>query len=383
VNVIKKLLILTVAILLVGGLTAGCTPMGGQAKGWSGMVMADDTLFLGSMEGKIVAISASGGTHLWLVTLETSSTGGGFGCAPTSTAVAVYGTPAVSGELVYVGGYNGKISALNSASGALRWVYPREGNFQPIVGGAVVASGNVYFGCADGKVYALDADTGDKNWEFPTGDKIWSTPAIDGDTLYIGSFDKKLYAIDAITGKAKWEQPYETQGVITGTPLVYNNTVYVGSFDRHLYAVDTTDGSLRWRSEVEADSWFWAKPVIANNTVYAPCLDGKVYVLDAQSGREIIVAIDLKGDKSKNPISSSPVLVDNAVIIATEEGKVYTLDTSNNQESELRNLEQKIFAPLYANDGVIYVHTQEPETLHALNMQTGVEVWPPIKLSGK
>jgi len=184
--VIKKLLILTVVILLVGGLTAGCAHLGAQPRGWSGMVVADGVIFVGSMEGKLVAVDMSSHNRLRPdVSLETTKPGGGFlGCAPPSTVVAIYGTPAVSGDLVYVGGYNGRIYAFSSSSGALRWVYPREGNLQPIVGGAVVARGKVYFGAADGKVYALDADSGVEAWPpFETMDKILSTPTIDGDTL--------------------------------------------------------------------------------------------------------------------------------------------------------------------------------------------------------
>ncbi len=377
-NMIRKLFISLLVVLLLGGLTTGCA-MQDRPEGWSGGVVVNGTLFLGSMEGKLVAIDVSSHNRLWSdVTLETSKPAGGFlgGCAQGSTAVAVYGTPAVSEDLVYVGGYNGKIYAFSSSSGALRWVYPREGNLQPIAGGPV-ASGKVYFGCSSGKVYALDADTGDKEWEFETGDKIWSTPAIDGDTLYIGSFDNKLYALDAVTGEEKWEKPYETEGAVACIPLVYNNTVYFGSFDRYFYAVDATGGSLRWRSEVEAGSWFWAKPVVYDNTIYAGNLDGKVYVLNAKTGLEKVDPIDFE-----SPISSSPVLVGSLVIVASEEGKVYTLDTSNNRKSELKNLEAKTNAPLFVSEGVVYVHTQEPDTLYALNVETGVTLWS-LPLSSK
>ena len=167
-----------------------------------------------------------------------------------------------------------------------------------------------------------------------------------------------------------WKKPYQTQGAIVSAPLVYNDTVYTGSFDRHIHAVNAADGSLRWQSETEAGSWFWAKPVIHNNTIYAGNLDGKIYILDAKTGKEKVDPIDFK-----SPISSSPVLVDNFVIIASEQGKVYTLDTSTNQQSELRNLEKKICAPLYANDGIVYIHTQEDETVYALKAETGQTLW--------
>jgi len=365
---LSKVLLLLVILLVSGLTTSGCIG-GSQPIGWSGGVVVDGTLFLGSMEGSLVAVNTSDGACQWSDQI-TITTSGGFGCACTtsSAGVAIYGTPAVAGDLVYIGGYNGKIYAFDSSSLQKRWVYPPEGNLQPIVSGPVVALGKVYFGGSDGKVYALKADTGVEAWEpFQTGDKIWSTPVIDDGTVYISSFDKKVYALNATTGKKKW-QTVEVGGAIVSTPLVYNNTVYFGSFDRYFYAVDATDGSLKWKSEVEAGSWFWAKPVIYNNTIYAPCLDGKVYILDAESGHELIGAIDLG-----SPVSSSPVLIDGSIVIVSEGGEVYSIN--NNQKRELRNLEEKVNAPLCAGNGAVYVHAQEKDTLYKLDAQTGAELW--------
>ncbi|MFC1982067.1 PQQ-binding-like beta-propeller repeat protein, partial [Chloroflexota bacterium] len=209
------------------------------------------------MKGEIVSVNVTDGRLLWAVPLESPEpSSGGFGCAPASTAVAIYGSPAVAEDegLVYIGGYNGKIYAFTPGRDEPRWVYPRERSLDgTVVGGLVVAQGRVYFGSSDGKVYALDANDGFKEWEFENGDKIWSTPVIDGDTLFIGSFDNKLYALNTADGSKKWE--YETEGAIVATPVVHNNTVYIGSFDRYLYAIDATDGSLKWK--FLAGNWFW------------------------------------------------------------------------------------------------------------------------------
>lgn len=217
---------LLLILLLVGLTIVGCAGITSAPRGGSGGTIADSTLFLSptlkqaggfgcaapSGQGKLVAVNTSDGSRQWEAPLETSTpAGGGFGCAPAVTPAAIYGSPLVAGDLVYVGGYNGKIYAINSASGALRWVYPREGSLKPIVSGVVAAPGKIYFGCSDGKVYALDAATGDKQWEFATGGKIWSTPAIDDQTLYIGSFDKKLYALSASDGSKQWE--FEAEGL--------------------------------------------------------------------------------------------------------------------------------------------------------------------------
>jgi outer membrane protein assembly factor BamB len=367
----KALLLLV--ILLLGGVTIlGCLP-GGQPEGWSGGTIANGTLFVGSNEGELVALNASDGSRLWEVTLEKAKKSGGFGCSPAFTLAPIYSTPVLDGDLVYVGGYNGKIYAISWSKRAREWKYPygEDDYLQPIVGGAVVSGGKVYFGCSDGKVYALDAATADWEWEFETGDKIWATPAIDGDTLYIGSFDKKLYALDIITGEEKWSEPFETEGTIVSTPLVYDGTVYIGSFDRHLYAIDSTSGEQTWQFPVEGEveskpkNWFWAKPVIYNNTIYAGNLDDKVYILNAETGAEVVDAIDLG-----SPVSSSPVLVGNSIVVATEEGVVYAIDTASNVQKKLVDLEEKIFASLFASDGVVYVHTDE-DSLYAVDVQTG------------
>ena len=372
---------LALILLLIGLTFFGCAGIRSSPEGGSVGTIADGTLFLCPsikqaggglgctaplLEGKLVAVNTSDGSRLWEVSLEASrATGGGYGCASQATPVAIYGNPAVAGDLVYIAGYNGRIYAISASTRLSQDRYVNETNPQPIIGGPVVAGDRVYLGSADGMVYALNGASLEKEWEFKTGGKLWSTPTIDGDTLYIGSFDKKLYAIDAGDGTEKWAFP--TEGAIISTPLVYDNTVYVGSFDRHLYAVDASGGSLRWK--FMAGSWFWAKPVICNNVIYAPCLDGKVYLLNAETGSEVVDAIDLG-----SPLSSSPVLVGSSVIIASEEGKVYALDATSNQIRLLAELSETIHAPLGTSDGVVYIYTGS-QNLYALSAESGAKLW--------
>ncbi|MFC2071288.1 PQQ-binding-like beta-propeller repeat protein [Chloroflexota bacterium] len=381
-----KILLLLVILLLGVLAPSGCTGVGTIPRGWSGGVIADDTLFVGSMDGKLVAMSISDGSRLWAVPLESpEASGGGFGCAaPASTSVAIYGSPAVAADLdlVYVGGHNGKIYAFDrdEPRGEPRWVYPRQDNIGgTIVGRPVVAQGKIYFGASNGKVYALNAADGYKEWEFETGDKIWSMPAIDGDTLFIGSFDNKLYALDVTDGSKKWE--FETEGAIVSTPLVDNNTVYIGSFDRHLYAVNIANGKQIWKfpaneeDETKPGNWFWAKPVIYDGTVYAASLDGKVYALDAESGDKPVV-FDME-----SPVSSSPVLVGESIVVATQDGMIWRIDAGNKKkklvdlkkdDSKVERKNKRVNAPLVASEGIVYIHTAE-DVLYAVDAQSGAK----------
>ena len=189
----------------------------------------------------------------------------------------------------------------------------------------------------------------------------------------IGSFDKKLYSMDAADGSKKWE--FETEGTIVSTPLIYENTVYIGSFDRYLYAIDASTGKLKWK--FLAENWFWAKPVVYNDTVYAGGLDGKVYALKAATGEKLHDEFDLGGPKiflgnikKPVPVNSSPVLVGNLIIVATEDGVVYALDTDSNQQRQLASLEEKVYAPLVASEGKVYIHTDK-DALYEIDVQSG------------
>jgi len=374
----SRVLLLLLMLVLSGVVISGCTGVGAQARGWSGVAVVEDRLFFGSMDGELVALSASSGMLQWSPFVpEVPKSGIGFGCAPASESVAIYGTPVVAEDLVYFGGYNGKVYAINSSTGALRWVYPREDNISPIVGGLVVEGGRVFCAASDGKICALDADTGDLLWDFQADGKIWATPVVVEETLYVGSLDKKLYALNAGDGVQKW-QPFEVGGAIVTTPLVYKNTVYFGSVDRHMYAIDAEDGTLKWRSELEAGNWFWAKPVVANGTIYAGNLDGKVYALNAETG-DVVTDFDLGSS-----VASSPVLIDNSVIVAAEEGKLFSIDAVSNQIRQLADMaaltdkELDIHSPLSTGQGRVYVHAQTEKygsLLYALDAATGTGEW--------
>ena len=364
------LLALVIAVALVGiGCVSGLAPIG-----WSGGTVSNGTLYVGSHAGQLVSINLTDESRLWSESLKAVSQPGLFGCSPAtggagcgaaSAGVPIYGTPVVSGELTYIAGYNGKVYAFNLSNLGVRWVYPREGNLQPLVGGIVSAQGKLFFGGSDGKVYALDAASGDKLWEFSTSDKIWGAPSVNGDTLYIGSFDKKLYALNIVDGTKKWE--YATEGAVISTPLVYQDTVIFGSFDRNLYALKASDGSLKWK--FTGKNWFWAEPAVVNDTLYAGCLDGFVYVIQAASGTKVAES-DLK-----SPVSSKPVIVADSIIFANRKGVVYSLAIDTNEVKQLLDLKQTVDGPLTAHGEIVYIHTQD-QTLQRINAVTGATLNP-------
>jgi outer membrane protein assembly factor BamB len=371
-KVIGLILLIIAAILSLGIFGFSC--ISGMAPiGWSGGTVSNNILYVGSMEGRLVAVNLTDQSRQWAETLKLPSQGGLFGscssalsCSGGTSRVPIYGTPVVSGNLVYLAGYNGRIYAYNTTNLASRWIYPRDGYLSSFVGSLVIDQGKLYIGCADGWIYCLDATTGDLISGYQTGDKIWGTPTVADNTLYIGSFDKKIYAFDTTSLTLKWT--YTTEGSIIAKPLVSDGVVYIGSFDKSFYAINAADGSLKWKFD-KAGNWYWSEPVIVNNMLYTGCLDGYIYVLDTETG-SLIKVFDNTELTLVSPFAAQPVVIDNYVFFASQNGIIYKIDTTTQTIKQLAALTGTITSPLLAYEGNLYFQTQDV-AIQCINIQNG------------
>ncbi len=101
-------------------------------------------------------------------------------------------SPAIAHDMVYVGNIQGKVFALNAATGEERWSTQLNVD---ISSAPIVAGATLILGSEDGTLLGLNAHTGEVLWDFKTGGKISASPIVAGDTIYVASHDGKLYAI--------------------------------------------------------------------------------------------------------------------------------------------------------------------------------------------
>lgn len=257
--------------------------------------------------------------------------------------VGAFGPPAVSEELglVFVGGVDGHIYALNSETGEESTGWQRAVRSdpsvepQPVIGAPVLAelinsetgpTTILLVVSEDGNLYAFNAGTGEElPWSpFRTGDKIWSTPFVQNGIAYFGSQDHFVYAVDLRDGHQVWR--YETGGAVVSSPLLFAGKLFIGSFDRRLYALDADDGELEWA--FESQNWFWAGPVTDGETVFAPSMDGYVYALSPQNPPSGEPKEALWRHYMEGPIVSTPVLVPLGLVVAAVDGRMRLLSTS-------------------------------------------------------
>jgi len=352
-------------------------------QGWSGTAFEDGILYVGSMDGRVMAVNSSTGSLEWSYTIAMPS--GGMSCGQTATSAVIYGTPAVDEDLVYIGTYNGEVLALSTSarrqdlpfpqkkSGEWKWDCPKmskESN--AIVASLVVGKDAIYVASSSGRVYSLDKDFGDLNWESDIlGEKLWASPVTEGDTIYGSTFDGHIYTLSTETGNLlPWT--FEAEVGFASSPVLYADTIFVGSFDCNLYAVRIGDDKPLWK--FLGGKWFWAAPVVKEGTVYAGCLDGKIYAIDAETGNE------LWEFDAGSPIVSSPVLTDDLLVVACESGEVYVFDTSTKpRDKQLMpvktiSIDALIRGSLCNQEGMVYVRAQD-DCLYALDIDMGGVSW--------
>jgi hypothetical protein len=150
--------------------------------------------------------------------------------------------------------------ALNANNGDIAWVYPTE---LPLGHSPTVIDGVVYVGGYDRRIHALEAnpDPATLNVDPGTGYRInnrvlWTfeqaqagfetNPLVVNGRLYAGNRDGYMYALDASTGNLLWK--YKTGGPVLFSAAFKDDVIYFASNDAHAYALNAGDGGLVWKS---------------------------------------------------------------------------------------------------------------------------------------
>jgi outer membrane protein assembly factor BamB len=224
----------------------------------------------GRRQGQLVALWAGSGKVRWRKTIGPSES-----------------SPLLQGKVVYVGDWNGVVSAYSATTGRRWWSFRVHGK---VKGGLAYSGGKVFFGAYDSHVYALDAVTGKLVWKakaqprtFGRTGRFYATPAVAYDRVYIGATDGKMYSFGAETGKLRWSQ--STQGFVYSSPAVWRKRIYVGAYNGGFFCMDAATGDIKW--EFIANGPISGSPTILAGRVYFSTLKGRTYALNAVTGKEL------------------------------------------------------------------------------------------------
>ena len=387
-----KILFLALIALLPFTLVS-CATWGTQAAGgWSGTAVQEGIIYVGTMDGRVVAINSSTENLKWsYTTAPVTAPSSGLSCGQTSAATAIYGTPVVDGDIVYIGTYSGQVLALNMLARSQNLTFPQQryGEWEwdcpidnaksnAIVADLLVREDAIYVSSSNSRLYSLDKEFGDLNWESKVLDethrKLWTSPVIQGNTIYISTYDGYIYALSIVTGELlDWSFGSETG--FASSPVIYGDTIFVGSFDRYLYAVKIGTDVPTWKfpQEEPAGNWFWASPIVNEGIIYAGCLDGRIYAIEAETGEK------LWEFDAGNPIVTSPVLMDDLLIVTDESGTVYVFDLSaefGDEAVPLKtiSIDADVKSTFCAQEGLVYIRGED-NSLYIVDIDRGGVSW--------
>lgn len=267
---------LLLRLVLLCGLLAGCSPVGGLLAG-----SQSPSLLSGSdwaIEGGSPARSRASADVVALpLRLAQNYEIGGDTQFASPVGIAQGALLADGEQVLYV---------LDAANGEERWRFNLTGFFLS----PTVADNRVFVRSEsgeDGFVYALTLDTGAKLWQFRfpavgspydnVGGHVTS-PLVAANRVLVGA-SQSLYALDVETGAVAWE--YALQSPIASSVAVADDFVFVSDFT-HLYALSLENGAEAWRFDFDTVSLFFAPVVLADQVIITSY--DTVYSLHRESG---------------------------------------------------------------------------------------------------
>jgi outer membrane protein assembly factor BamB len=198
-------------------------------------------VILRTVDGKLRALALNDGHELW----EQEQ-------AVPKLSLRGVAEPTIAGDLVICGFDNGKVVAYNSADGTVSWetpVSPSRGRTElerlVDIDSAVQVSGqDVYVVGFQGKVAMLALDTGQVWWSHDASS--YRSLGIDADNLYMAGADGQVSALLRRTGTEVWQQKALLHRGLSD-PAVSDNAVIVADFKGYVHWLDKTSGALAAR----------------------------------------------------------------------------------------------------------------------------------------
>jgi len=168
-------------------------------------------------------------------------------------------TPAVVGDLVYIGSCSGNVFAIDRHDGRRRWTFDVKDDGRPASfhSDPLVADGMLIIGTDRGiqenptsHVWALDPATGALRWKCVVGNGIVSDIVRAGNRAIVVTRAESLLCLDLASGRRVWTftGKYPSSDVyLYRSPAAAGGRVFFGGTDEMVRAFDLQSGRLLWQ----------------------------------------------------------------------------------------------------------------------------------------
>jgi outer membrane protein assembly factor BamB len=231
-----------------------------------GATVGNGLVYFGDSSGHVVALDAETGDLEWSFTTDKE----------------VWSTPLLAEEALYVTSLDGSLYALDAASGDELWSYQTDGGIAatPVLSGA---GGVIITGGFDSKLRAIDLTTHEERWSGTADNWFWATPLVANGIVYAPSLDHKVYAFNIESGESAWDDPFELSSEIRTSPVLVGGVLVAVDRDGNVSGIDPQDGS-RVNGPLDLGSGVNADPLLLSNGEVLIVTDGGDMVrIDAET----------------------------------------------------------------------------------------------------
>jgi len=274
-------------------------------------VFTDGKVYAAGSDGKVVALDAASGRQVWSVAVDADIAAGVGADAATVVVASARGT----------------VFAFDAATGKQRWKVKAS---TEVLSAPAVGSGVVVVRSMDNKIVAYDVESGERRWVVQRTAPalvLRAAPgiAINDGVAFIALPAGRLLAINTATGTARWDAPIaEPRGAtelervadVSGMPALLGREVCATAYQGRIACVDTGNGSLRWAREFSAD----VGPAMDQRYVFAADDLGSLAGFSRDTGGSLWRSTALRGRGL-----SAPVSFGRAVVVGDKEGYLHFL----------------------------------------------------------
>lgn len=234
--------------------------------------VSDGLVLVHTGNGLLQAFDTASGEQRWSLNLDTPS-----------LSVRGESAPAVAMGAAFVGGDNGRVSAVMLGQGQIIWqqrISQTTGTTEisrlnDVDMTPVVADGRVYAIAYNGNLVAMDMRSGQILWKRDFGSV--NELVLDGESLYVVDQDDNVYGLRAADGVTMWSQDKLLHRNLSA-PEIFNGYLVVGDGEGYLHWLDTFNGQFVAQNKLNS-SGILSRPSIAGDKLMVQARDGRLYLL--------------------------------------------------------------------------------------------------------
>ena len=309
-------------------------------------LLLNDRMIVADRSGEVRSLDLKKGKTLWRLDLDSILSGGVGGDSQShivstrdgeiiklsstgkllwrvKNSSEVLAPAVIQDNRVVIRSTDGKIIALDLASGQPVWSYKRDvpalslrGNSQPLI-----KFGRIYAGLDNGRLVVLDLSDGrqllDIAIALPSGRSelermvdIDGAAEFDNGILYMASYQGRVVAIDIRRGQILWTRKISTSSGVT----LSSSTLFIADDKDHLWALDKNNGATLWKQDKLQHRQLTLPVILSDKLVVADSL-GYIHALSQYDGH--FIARTLMDDEG---ILTPPVIKDDRLYVVNRAG---------------------------------------------------------------